>query len=210
MSKLVQTPLQDWGSSAMEVQHLHTPVVSSTTRQAKHKLMTCMISILCIINVLLWQTCRHRLLIARAVVWNVAVNRKPARLRPRFGGRLLEDRFVRKLHLFQTLYHTVTSRHISALSLYGDTPRTWFRVPGARLSRFSACNIESWEYVREWVGAKPGLWTLDWTHGLNCGLIFGLGFGLTRLDWVFLPCSGAANVYSSNRSQVSVVSGVNQ
>ena len=25
----------------MEVQHLHTPVVSSTARQAKHQLMTC-------------------------------------------------------------------------------------------------------------------------------------------------------------------------
>ena len=28
-----------------------------------------------------------------------------------------------------------------------------------------------------------GLWTLDWTHGLDCGLIFGLDFGLTR-RWV--------------------------
>ena len=30
------------------------------------------------------------------------------------------------------------------------------------------------------VGAKPGLWTLDWTHGLDCGLRFGLDFGLMR------------------------------
>ena len=28
------------------------------------------------------------------------------------------------------------------------------------------------------VGAKAGLWTLDWTHGLDCGLRFGLDFGL--------------------------------
>ena len=27
--------------------------------------------------------------------------------------------------------------------------------------------------------AKPGLWTLDWIHGLDCGLRFGLDFGLT-------------------------------
>ena len=27
------------------------------------------------------------------------------------------------------------------------------------------------------VGAKAGLWTLDWTHGLDCELKFGLGFG---------------------------------
>ena len=27
------------------------------------------------------------------------------------------------------------------------------------------------------VGAKAGLWTLDWTHGLDYGLKFGLGFG---------------------------------
>ena len=31
-----------------------------------------------------------------------------------------------------------------------------------------------------WVGVKPGLWTLDWTHGLDCGLRFGLDFGLIR------------------------------
>ena len=30
------------------------------------------------------------------------------------------------------------------------------------------------------VSAKPGLWTLDWTHGLDCGLLFGLDFGLTQ------------------------------
>ena len=30
------------------------------------------------------------------------------------------------------------------------------------------------------VGAIPGLWTLDWTHGLDCGLILGLGFSLTQ------------------------------
>ena len=30
------------------------------------------------------------------------------------------------------------------------------------------------------VSAKPGLWTLDWTHGLDCGLRFGLDFGLMR------------------------------
>ena len=30
------------------------------------------------------------------------------------------------------------------------------------------------------VGAKHGLWTLDWTHGLDCGLRFGLDFGLIR------------------------------
>ena len=30
------------------------------------------------------------------------------------------------------------------------------------------------------VGVKPGLWTLDWTHGLDCGLRFGLDFGLMR------------------------------
>ena len=30
------------------------------------------------------------------------------------------------------------------------------------------------------VGAKAGLWTLDWTHGLDCGLRFGLDFGLMR------------------------------
>ena len=28
------------------------------------------------------------------------------------------------------------------------------------------------------VSVKPGLWTLDWTHGLDCGLRFGLDFGL--------------------------------
>ena len=32
----------------------------------------------------------------------------------------------------------------------------------------------------ERVSAKPGLWTLDWTHGLDCGLRFGLDFGLMR------------------------------
>ena len=30
------------------------------------------------------------------------------------------------------------------------------------------------------VGAKHGLWTLDWTHGLDRGLRFGLDFGLIR------------------------------
>ena len=30
------------------------------------------------------------------------------------------------------------------------------------------------------VGAKPGLWTLDWTHGLDCGLRFGFDFGMMR------------------------------
>ena len=28
------------------------------------------------------------------------------------------------------------------------------------------------------VSVKPGLWTLDWTHGLDCGLRLGLDFGL--------------------------------
>ena len=30
------------------------------------------------------------------------------------------------------------------------------------------------------VGAKHGLWTLDWTHGLDCGLRFGPTFGPSR------------------------------
>ena len=32
--------------------------------------------------------------------------------------------------------------------------------------------------LRRRVGAKRGLWTLDWTNGLDCGLRFGLDFGL--------------------------------
>lgn len=30
------------------------------------------------------------------------------------------------------------------------------------------------------IGAKTELWNLDWTHGLDCGLILGLGFSLTQ------------------------------
>ena len=30
------------------------------------------------------------------------------------------------------------------------------------------------------VSVKPGLWTLDWTHGLDYGLRFGHDFGLMR------------------------------
>ena len=34
------------------------------------------------------------------------------------------------------------------------------------------------------VGVKPGLWTLDWTHGLDSGLDSGLEFGLLASAWL--------------------------
>ena len=40
-----------------------------------------------------------------------------------------------------------------------------------------ACNVYCSPEV---VSVKPGLWTLDWTDGLDYGLKFGLGFGLVR------------------------------
>ena len=43
---------------------------------------------------------------------------------------------------------------------------------------------------------EPGLWILDWTYGLDCGLIFGMDFGPSCCWWRPLPtinepnCSG--------------------
>ena len=62
----------------------------------------------------------------------------------------------------------------------------------------------------KWVSAKPGLWTLDSGLGSWTGLWTDIWTDAELGNDHFLPCSRAANVYSSKRFQVSVISGVNQ
>ena len=58
----------------------------------------------------------------------------------------------------------MTEVGLLARSLEGTAHRFW---------PVGAVKIKTGENFR--VSAKPGLWTLDWTHGLDCGLIFGSG-----------------------------------
>ena len=54
-------------------------------------------------------------------------------------------------------------------------PRTGLVTEPLRPHLHYACMVYT---ELQGVGAKHGLWTLDWTHGLECGLRFGPTFGL--------------------------------
>ena len=82
----------------------------------------------------------------------------------------------------------VTFLHLATCTIWATRPAR----PPARPLRWShdtpnhtsnlrlLCLVPRPHRGRGWVGAKHGLWTLDWTHGLDCGLRFGPTFGLSR------------------------------
>ena len=63
-------------------------------------------------------------------------------------------------------------------------PVEWWQVRNDYITKNIAVTLKNMgrpgDEATNRVGAKHGLWTLDWTHGLDCGLRFGLDFGVIR------------------------------
>ena len=56
-----------------------------------------------------------------------------------------------------------------------------FYIPAQSMTKLSFEIGQNFDFhLQLWVRGKCKTWTLDWTHGLDCGPIFGLDFGLTR------------------------------